>query len=260
VNTIAKTAKIADGVVMGVGNVIHDHAQILEGTVLGNNNDIGSFCRVGPFVTMEDSNKLDFQVALGGDPQDLRYRGEETYLTIGSHNIFREFVTAHRGAKEGDSTIIGDHNYFMAYTHVGHDSIIGNHCNLSNYVGLSGHTTMEDHSIFGGHSGSHQFCRLGMHSMIGGMVKVNFDVPPYVLVDGIPSRVRRVNSVGLKLSGFSDGDIKKIEKFYDILYRSNTDIEKTLEALEAGFPDDPHARRIVEFCKASTRGVMRFYR
>ncbi len=258
-NTIAKTATIEDNVTMGEGNIIHDYACIRKGTILGDNNEIGRFCRVGPFVTMQDSNILDFQVALGGDPQDLSYKGKKSFLTIGSHNTFREFVTAHRGSVKGSATRIGNHNYFMGYTHVAHDCVVGNHCVLSNYVGLAGHGVLEDYCIFGGHSGAHQFCRLGAHSMVGGMVKVNFDIPPFVIADGIPSRVRRVNSLGLERRGFSKEEIIDIKKFYGILYHPDTNFETALTKLEEKFIDHPHARQIIAFCKSSKRGVMRFY-
>lgn len=259
-NTISETATIEDGVVMGNDNIIDDYVLLKQGTVLGDGNVIGRFSRVGPSVIMGDGNTLDFQVVLGGDPQDLGYRGEKTYLRIGSHNTFREFVTAHRGAEEGSSTVIGDHNFFMGYTHVAHNCSIGNRCVLTNYVGLAGHAVLEDHCIFGGHSGSHQFCRLGTHSMVGGMTKVNFDVPPYVIADGVPSRVRRVNAIGLKRQGFSDESIARIEACYEILYTPGTDIREGLAKISETFPNDPYAKRIIDFCAASKRGIMRHYR
>jgi len=257
-NIISETAKIEGGVVLGNDNIIHDYVCLKKGTVLGNNNEIGRFSQIGPFVTMGDSNRVDFIVALGGDPQDLEYTGEETYLRIGSYNVFREFATAHRGAVKGSVTEIGDNNYVMGYTHIAHNSIIGSHCILTNYVGLSGHTVLDDYCIFGGHSGSQQFCRVGSHAMIGGMTKVNFDVPPFVLVDGVPSRVRKINAVGLKRRGFTTGEIENIEKFYALLYGLDMDFPSAVEHLAASYPEDPHAKMIVDFCKASRRGVMRF--
>ncbi len=257
-NSISKTAKIEKGVILGNNNIIHDYVYLKKGSVLGDNNEIGRFSQIGPFVTMGDSNKVDYQVVLGGDPQDLDYKGEKTYLKIGNNNIFREFSTVHRGAVKGSETRISDHNYFMGYTHVAHNSIIGNHCILTNYVGLSGHTILEDYCIFGGHSGSHQFCRVGSHAMIGGMTKVNFDVPPYVLVDGVPSRVRRVNSIGIQRRGFTNSEIENIEKFYGILYDQEMGLKEAVDHLSSSFPKDPHAKIIVDFCMASKRGVMRF--
>ncbi len=257
-NRISETATIEDGVVMGDGNVIHDYVLIKKGTVLGDGNEIGRFSQVGPFVTMGDRNKLDFQVVLGGAPQDLAYKGEKSGLTIGDDNTFREFCTAHRGDGKGSDTRIGDRNFFMGYTHVAHNCRVGNHCVLTNYVGLSGYVVMEDYAILGGHAGCRQFCRVGAHSMVGGMTKVNLDVPPYALADGAIAGVRGVNVVGLKRRGFSREEVQRIKECFEMLFQPGRILKQALDRMADTFPNDPHARRIIDFCSASKRGITPF--
>ncbi len=220
---------------------IHPLAQIDPGARLGAGVRVGPFCAIGPDVTIGDDTVLHSHVAISGHttvgrnctfhpgcvigfpPQDLKYRGEPTTLTIGDGNVFREQCSAHPGTVGGGGvTRIGDHNLFMAGAHIGHDAIIGNHCILANLCLLAGHVVLEDYVNIGGHVGIHHFTTVGRHAMVGGMTKIAADVPPFLLVASTRSsrqEVRMVNGEGLKRCGlFSEPQIMALKAAYMRLY------------------------------------------
>jgi UDP-N-acetylglucosamine acyltransferase len=257
-NRIASTAIIEDRVDLGSGNIIGDYVFIRSGTRIGNNNVIGHCSKIGPFVDMKDNNQIDYQVCLGGEAQNLNSQGMESYLKIGSRNIFREFTTANRSNETDGSTIIGDDNYFMSYSHVGHDVKLGNHCVLSNYVGLSGHVEVMDQVVLGGMAGVHQFCRIGAFAMISGLAKLTKDVPPFGLADGRPAKISGINAEGLKRNGFIPEDRKKIKRIFRTFYRSRLPYSESIVKVRQEFPNDIHAELFVDFFNKSHRGIMGF--
>jgi UDP-N-acetylglucosamine acyltransferase len=211
---------------------IHPLALVEEGARLGRGVQVGPFSLIGARVVLGDGcivqNNVTIQghtsigercefypgCVIGAKPQDLKFHGEDTRIEIGDDNVFREQVTAHPGTEGGGGvTRIGNHNLFMAGTHIGHDVIIGDHCILANLCLLAGHVLIEDYATIGGHVGVHHFTTIGKHSMIGGMTKIAADVPPFLTVAGTRSsrqEVRMVNGVGLKRRGFNEEQIRRL--------------------------------------------------
>ena len=192
---------------------------------------------------------------IGGRTQDLKYDGEPTYLKIGDHNTFREYVTVNRATIKGESTVIGSHGNFLAYSHIAHDCIVGDHVIFSNNGTLAGHVTMGDYAILGGLTAVHQFCRIGDHAITGGCSKIVQDVPPYMIADGNPAKVRSVNIEGLRRRGFNDESIRAVKKAYKKLYRKDLNNSDALEALKE--IDDPSGAvgKLVDFVSTTERGI-----
>ncbi|MCX7935388.1 MAG: acyl-ACP--UDP-N-acetylglucosamine O-acyltransferase, partial [Planctomycetota bacterium] len=199
---------------------IHPTAVVSLDAEIGDNVEIGPFSVIGPRVRIGDGTRLrnhvtvvshtaigcgcDIypQAVLGGEPQDLKFRGEESVLVIGDHNIIRECVTINRGtALGGGRTVIGDRNLIMAYVHIAHDCRIGNQCVITNCAQLAGHIVVEDMAIISGMVAVHHFVTIGTLSFVAGLSAVRTDVPPYMIVDGNPARVRKLNLEGLRRRG-----------------------------------------------------------
>ena len=195
-------AQVADDVEIGPYCVIDGHVTIGSGCILANHVSIA-----GP-ATIGQANRFFPFSSIGQRSQDLKYRGEPTFLEIGDHNSFREFCTVNRGTMPDTKTLIGSHNNFLAYSHVAHDCTVGNHVIFSNNGTLAGHVIVEDHAVVGGLCGVHQFCRIGRHAILGGCTKIVQDVPPYMIADGNPAEIRGVNQVGLERRGFSAEEIR----------------------------------------------------
>lgn len=231
-------AYIGAGVRLGERTKIHHHATV-EG-----NTTLGAACEVFPYA------------CVGGKTQDLKYKGGNPGLRIGDRNVFREYVSVHGATNDGDFTIIGSDNLFLAYTHIAHECVLGNHIIMSNYAGLAGHVHVEDHVVIGAFGGVHQFCRIGMHSMIGGAAKVVQDVPPYFIIDGSPATVRTLNKVGLERRGYTPEQMNNIRQIFRILYREGLNRTQALEQL-AAHPAAATAefRHMLEFAKMSERGL-----
>lgn len=174
---------VEDGVRVGAGTVLRAGTQILRGTTLGREN------RVGP------------SAILGGEPMDLKYKGEESFLEVGDRNTIREFTTIHRATGEGEVTRVGDDNFIMAYVHITHNCIVGNRTIIPNAAQIAGHVVIEDHVTFGATVGVHQFCRIGAYSMVGMNSKVTRDILPYSLADGHPAQHYLLNTIGLRRRG-----------------------------------------------------------
>lgn len=260
-----------------IGPVIHPTAVISPNARIGANVKIGPYCVVGANVELGEDCVLHSHVVLeghstfgkgneffpfaciGGKTQDLKYIGEPTRLEVGDHNVFRENTTVHRGTHEELPTRIGSHNLLLCYSHVAHDCQLGNHIILSNSVGLAGHITVEDHVIISGFAAAHQFCRIGRHSIIGGLSKIVQDVPPYTIVDGNPASTRGINVVGLQRRGFSEEDMKAIKSAYKKLFlKKDTNLATALSSLKATHAaNNPHVAHLIAFVEHSQRGVTR---
>ena len=233
-------------------------------SIIGPGVRIGPGCRIGPRAvingptTLGRDNKV-FQFASVGDaPQDKKYRGEPTRLEVGDANVFREFCSINRGTATGRGvTRIADDNLFMAYSHVGHDCIIGSHCVMSNCTALAGHVELGDWVILSGYSGVHQFCKVGAHSFLANNAAVTRDVPPYLLVAGTPAEPKGVNSEGLKRRGFSAPQITNIRNAYRLLYRSGLKLAEATEQLQALAAEQPELLPFVQFLAASERSIVR---
>lgn len=233
-------------------------------TVIGPHVTIGAGSIIGPHVVIQGHTQLGcgnqvFQFASIGDaPQDKKYRGEPTLLTIGDRNVFRESCTVNRGtAHDKGVTRIGSDNLFMAYTHVAHDCVVGSHTVFANCAALGGHVEIGDHVTLGGLTAVHQFTKIGAYAFAGGGAIITRDVPPYVMVAGNPAEPHAVNSVGLKRNGFSDEQIRNIREAYRILYRSELKLAEALEKLKQVALEQPEVAAFVGFIESSTRSIVR---
>ena len=216
---------------------LHDEVTVASGAFVGPNVVIGSGTKIGPNAVIEGKTKLGKNnrvfpnVFIGLEPQDLKYQGAPTEVIIGDNNTFRECVTINKATYEGERTIIGNNNLLMAYSHIGHNCELGNGIVLSNSVQVAGHVKVEDNAIIGGCLGIHQFVHIGYLSMIGGMTRVDRDVPPFCLAEGHPGRLRGLNRVGIKRSGLlenKDFDLKLLQSNWNLLFRSNEVISNSL--------------------------------
>jgi UDP-N-acetylglucosamine acyltransferase len=238
--TIGAYTIIGDGVVVGSGTRIDSHVVVNGPTVIGCDNHIYQFASVGD------------------DPQDKKYAGEPTTLTIGDRNSIREFCTISRGTVQGDGeTTIGDDNWIMAYVHIAHDCHIGSNTIFANNATLAGHVDIEDWVIMAGFSGVHQFCRVGAHAFLGMYSGVSRDVPPYTMVFGTPGVPRGINSEGLKRRDFSTEQIRNIKEAYRTVYRKGLKLDKAIEQLEQRVSDQPELTILLESLRSSERGIIR---
>ncbi|HON65291.1 MAG TPA: acyl-ACP--UDP-N-acetylglucosamine O-acyltransferase, partial [Phycisphaerae bacterium] len=240
--------------------MIHPLAYVDKTAELGRSVRIGPHCYVGPRVVLGDDCELRNNVTITGgavcgkqnvffagtvigeDPQDLKYRGEETRLIVGDDNVFRECVTANRGTEvAGGVTRIGSHNRFMAYVHIAHDVIVGDYCILSNAVQLAGHVELEDQVTMGGLVGVHHFTTIGRLSYIAGMARIPNDVPPFMIWGGDPGAIRGYNLTGLRRWGMDEERIRSIRDAYRILFGKRAEeygatIQERLARLESSGP------------------------
>jgi UDP-N-acetylglucosamine acyltransferase len=256
--------------------VIHETAIVHPSAQLGEGVRIGPFCRIEANVTLGDRCVLDSHVVIEGPttigadnrffpfcvigvpPQDLKYAGEETFLTIGARNTFREYVNVHRGTKGGGGhTRIGDHNFLMLGAHVGHDCILGNEIIMANAATLAGHVIVEDHVTIGAYSGVHQFCRIGRYGFVGGYSVITKDVLPYSkTVSERNTKAFGPNTLGLRRKGFTPEQIANIKAAFRLLLQSKLNTSQAVEAIRRGNPA-PEVEVLLQFIETSERGVVK---
>lgn len=246
-------AKIANNVVIEPFVTIHKNVEIGEGTWIGSNVTIMEGARIGKNCRIFPS------AVISAIPQDLKFNGEETTVTIGNNVTIREFVTINRGTKASLETVVGDNCLLMAYVHIAHDCIIGNNCILANAVTLAGHIKIDDYAIVGGLSAVHQFVNIGTHVMISGGSLVRKDVPPYTKAAREPLSYVGINSVGLRRRGFSPEKIKEIQDIYRIIYLRGYNVSQSLAIIEAEMPATSERDEIISFTNNSSRGIMKGY-
>ncbi|MEE9452092.1 MAG: acyl-ACP--UDP-N-acetylglucosamine O-acyltransferase [Gammaproteobacteria bacterium] len=244
--------------------VISENVTIGPWTVIGADVEIGQDCHIGPHVVIEGptrigkNNRISQFASLGGSPQDLTYNDEETTLEIGDHNIIREFCTLSRGTtKGGGGTRVGSHNFFMAYSHIGHDCTVGDHTILTNYAALSGHVVVEDYAKIAAYSGVHQFCVIGAHSFVAGATYVGKDVLPYLLVSGNTASVCGLNTVGLKREGFTTEVLENLRRAYRIIFRQSLTVQEAIVKLLEMVPECSQVRPLIQALRNSERGILR---
>ena len=217
------------GTRIGAGSTLESNVIIKRGTSLGTN------CRLMPHVI------------LGGEPQDMKFKGEESFVKIGNNNILREMVTIHRATGEGQATVIGDDNLLMAYVHFGHNCVVGNGNMISNSTGVSGHVTIEDRCVVGGFVGIHQFVHIGKMAIVGGLSKVVQDVPPFCMADGRPAKIHGLNVRGLRRNGVDQEQRNQISKAFKLLYRSELNTSQALERIREEVPDSETLDYLISF-------------
>lgn len=231
---------------------IHPTAIIEDNVEIGPDCEIGAYAVIKRFTRIGARNRIFEHAVIGGEPQDVKFRGEPSYLEIGDDNLIREFCTFHRASGEGETTRIGSRNFFMVGVHIAHNCVIGDDNIFANEVALAGHIIVEDHVFLSNNVGAHQYVRMGRYAMVGGKSKIVQDVLPFFITDGNPPRVRGVNSVGLRRAGVSDQARRALKDAYRTLFRSAITKEDALRQLDE--VDDEHVSHLVSFIRGSKRG------
>ena len=245
---VNKQAKLAEDVEIGPYSIV------------GENVSIGANTKIKERVFLEDTKlgkncKIFSGAVIGSIPQDLKFKGEKSLVKIGDNNIIREYVTINRGTVAHGETTIGEGNLIMAYSHIAHDCLIGNGVIIANGGALAGHVNIEDKVVIGGLVAIHQFVRIGELSIIGGCSKVIKDIPPYALVDGHPTKIYGLNSVGLRRTNFSSDLIAQLKKAFKILFFSSISLTEGLEKVGKEVALSPEVLHLIEFIKNSQRGI-----
>ena len=224
---------------------------------IGKNVTIDAFAYIDDNVIIGDNCHVFPSAVIGAVPQDLKYKGEETWTIIGDNCVLREFVTVHRGTASKGKTVIGNNNLIMAYCHVAHDCIMHNNIIMSNATQLAGEVEVDDFAIIGGGTLVHQFSHIGSHVMIQGGSKINKDIPPYVIAAREPIAYCGINSVGLNRRGFTPEQIHTIQEAYRLIYQGGMIVSQALDTIEATMPQTPERDAILHFIRNSERGIVR---
>lgn len=253
---------------------IHPQAVVEPGAKVGKNVTIEPFAVVKKNVTLEDNVVLKSHVYIDGNTtigdgtvvwpgasigtktQDLKFRGEQTYVVIGKRCEIREFVTINSSCQENSTVRIGDECLIMAYCHVAHNCEVGNRVVMSNSAMLAGHVIVEDHAIIGGMTPVHQFSRIGRFAMVGGFSRVSGDVPPYTVGGGIPYKFGGINIIGLKRNKFPLEVRIALSKAFKITYRCGLHLEEAVSEIQKQVDPHPEVLHWIEFCKTSKRGLL----
>lgn len=248
---VSKKAKLDEGVAIGPNTIVGDNV------IIGSGTQIGAFCVIEGNTTIGKNCEVFTGAVIGSRPQDLKYKGEKSYLEIGNNNIIREYCTFNPGTEQGSKTVVGNDNLFMAYSHVAHDCCVGNHCVIANNGTLAGHVTIEDKAVIGGIVAIHQFVRVGMLSIIGGCSKVVQDIPPYSTCDGHPARIYGLNLIGLRRNNVSKETIHQLNHAFKILFNSGLSPKHAAGQLEKEITPNQETSYLIDFVKNSQRGVTR---
>lgn len=257
---------------------IHPTAIIDPSCEISPEADIGPYCTVGPHTKIGAGTTLDSHIAIQGwteigerchfyshcsagtDPQDLKYKGEPTWLRIGDDNVFREFVSLNRGTKGGHGvTTIGSRNFVMAYGHIAHDCVVGDNTIMANAATLAGHVAVGDHATVGAFSAVHQFCRVGPHAFIGGFSVITRDALPFIKTVGErnQAKIYGINTIGLQRKGFSEACITELKRFYRMCFRSGLNTGDALQKIKEEQWTAPEVFTVIEFIESSERGFIR---
>jgi UDP-N-acetylglucosamine acyltransferase len=254
--------------------VIHRTALIEPTAELGPDVAVGPYAIIGPRVTVGDHTqiaahavlerntrvgrgvKIGYGTVIGNDPQDLKYKGEETWVQIGDGTIIREYCTINRGTTATGKTSVGQRCFIMTYVHIAHDCAIGSDVILANGIQMAGHVTVEDRAIISGLVPIHQFVRVGTYAFVGGGSRVNQDVPPYTKAVGNPVHLYGLNSVGLQRAGFSPDVKLALKRAYRLLFNSDLTVSQGIARARAELPSAPEVEKFLSFIEASQRGVM----
>lgn len=258
-NNISPLASVSPKAILG------DNIEIGPFAFVDDDVEIGDGCKIFPHATVFQYVKMgkNCQIypgaVVGAVPQDLKFEGEVTSVELGDNVTVRECATINRGTKASGKyvTKVGSDTLIMSYSHIAHDCVIGDHCILVSYVGLAGETVVDDWAIIGGGAKAHQFSKIGCHAMVGGMSRINKDVPPYALCGHEPLSYVGVNIVGLRRRGFSSDAIRSIKDIYDTIYYAGLNISDGCAKVEAGFPQSEERDTILEFIRSSKRGIIR---
>jgi UDP-N-acetylglucosamine acyltransferase len=252
---IHPTALVDPAARLGAGTEIGPYA------IVGPEVSVGEGCRVGPHATLERNVRMGQGVRvgqgsiIGGDPQDLKYRGEESWVEIGVGTVIREYSTVNRGTARSGVTRIGEGSYLMSYVHVAHDCRIGDGVILSNCTQLAGHVTIHDRANLSGLVAVHQFVTIGALAFVGGCSRVSQDIPPYVTAVGNPVELFGLNAVGLERAGFPAETIAVLKRLYRLFFNSELNFSQAMDRARLELPALPEVEHFLEFVATSERGV-----
>jgi UDP-N-acetylglucosamine acyltransferase len=253
--TVHPTAIIDPGAELGVG------VEIGPWVMVGPRVTVGDGCRLGPRVRLQRNVKLGAGVSvgdgsiLGGDPQDLKFQGEETWVEVGEGTIIREYSTINRGTSATYRTVVGAHCFIMTYVHLAHDCHVGDHVTIANGTQCAGHVTIHDRAVLSGLNAIHQFVTIGTYAFVGGGSRVNQDIPPYVKAVGNPMELYGLNSIGLQRAGFSGETIAALKRAYRLFFNSDLNLSQALERARTDLPPLPQVELFLDFVESSERGV-----
>jgi UDP-N-acetylglucosamine acyltransferase len=237
------------------------HVTVGPYAIIGPGCVLGEGCAIAARATLERNVRLSANVhvgigsVLGGDPQDLKYQGEETVVEIGENTTIREYSTINRGTAQSLRTTVGRNCFIMSYVHLAHDCHVGDGVIISNGSQFAGHVTVEDRAIISGLSAVHQFVRIGTHSFVGGLSRVSQDIPPYLKAVGNPLRLYGLNSVGLQRNNFDPAVVRELKRAYRMLFRSDLNLSQALERARAELQPLPEVEHLLAFVDGSQRGV-----
>jgi UDP-N-acetylglucosamine acyltransferase len=252
---IHPTAIVEPGATLGDNVTIEAYAVVKSTVTLHDNVVIKSHAYIDGFTTIGEGTVVYPSASIGTKTQDLKYRGEKTFVNIGKQCEIREFVTINSSCQENSVVSVGDQCLIMAYCHIAHNCTLGNRVIMSNSAMLAGHVTVEDSAIIGGITGIHQFVRIGSYAMVGGMSRVTHDIPPYTIGMGIPFRLGGLNVIGLKRNGFPLHVRRELSKAFKLIYRSRLDLQEALQRIENEIEPLPEVCTWLKFCKESKRGL-----
>jgi UDP-N-acetylglucosamine acyltransferase len=253
--TIHPTALVGIQATIGQNVQIGPYAVIEDQVEIGDDCQISAHAVIKRFTRLGNGNRVFEHAVLGGEPQDVKFKGEESFLEIGDNNLIREFCTFHRANGNGQSTRVGSRNFFMVGVHVAHNCEIGDDNIFANEVALAGHIIIEDHVFLSNNVGAHQFVRMGRYAMVGGKSKIVQDVLPFFTTDGNPARVRGLNAVGLRRANFSNESMQALKSAYRLLFKSSMLLEDVLAAMDQ--IKDDHVSHLAAFIRGSKRGFTR---
>ena len=256
-NLIHSTAIVDPGAELDSSVIVGPYA------IIEKNVQIDAGCEIGPRVLIASGARLDKNIkvhhcaTLGTNPQDLKFKGEDTILKIGEGTVIREYVTMNRGTDWSGETAVGKNCFFMAYAHVPHDAQVGDNIIAANAVQMGGHVVVGDYAILGGGSVYHQFSKIGAHSIIGGGVRITQDVVPYAIVGDQPARVAGVNIIGLQRRGFASENIKALRKAFRFLFKSGLNTTQAVEKIKAEIEQTAEIQNLLDFITNSERGLVK---
>jgi UDP-N-acetylglucosamine acyltransferase len=256
------SARIHASAMIDSGAVIGDDVEIGPGVIIGPRCTVGAGSVIAARAILEQNVRLGEQVkigvgtVLGGPPQDLKFKGEETWVEVGDRTTIREYSTINRGTSQSYRTTVGTDCFLMSYVHLAHDCHVGNGVIISNGTQLAGHVTIDDKAILSGLLAVHQFGKIGRFAFIGGMSRVNKDVPPYVKAVGNPIKLYGLNSIGLQRNGFSPAVILELKRAYRLFFRSELNIAQALEQARNELTMSPEVQAFVDFVEESQRGIV----
>ncbi|MBC7844706.1 MAG: acyl-ACP--UDP-N-acetylglucosamine O-acyltransferase [Gemmatimonadaceae bacterium] len=249
------TAIIAPSAILGDGVEVGPYAYIGDRCVVGDHCVIAMRATLERNVTLAPGVKIGIGSVIGGDPQDLKYKGEDTTVEIGENTVIREYATINRGTTHSFRTTVGSGSFLMSYVHLAHDCQIGNGVIIGNGTQLAGHVSIDDRAIVSGLVAVHQFARIGRHSFVGGCSRVAKDVPPYLKAVGNPVKLYGLNSVGLQRSGFDEAIVRELKRAYRLVFRSELNVSQALTRARAELQQLPEVMAFLTFIEESERGI-----